>query len=150
MERHQTLAALSREHQENSHMKKDIESVKDIELLIVRFYEKIKTDPLLGPIFTGVAKVNWGKHLQVVIGFWENALFYTGTYSGNPMKTHKHLHHIFPLNEEHFKQWFFLFHSTVDELFFGKNATLIKQKALNIATIIQVKILSEHSFGKSN
>jgi hemoglobin len=137
------------ERNENNHMKRDIESRKDIELLIVRFYEKIKTDSMLGPIFTEVAKVNWEKHLPIMIGFWDNALFYNGTYSGNPMKTHQHLHHIFPLNEEHFKQWLFLFSSSVNELFSGKNAILINQKALNIATVLQAKIFSEHFREKS-
>jgi hemoglobin len=126
-------------------MKKDIESKMDIELLVNSFYEKVKADDTIGRIFTEIVKVNWEKHLPVMYRFWENSLFYTGTYEGNPMEIHKHLHRAVPLSPEHFKQWTILFTTTVDELFEGKTATLAKQRAVSIATVMQVKILSRGS-----
>ncbi len=125
-------------------MKKDIETVQDIQLLVNSFYNKVKADTTIGFIFTDVVKVNWEKHLPVMYSFWENALFYTGTYEGNPMQIHKNLHKIAPLSAEHFKQWLHLFNTSVDELFAGKTATLAKQRALSIATAMQVKIISAH------
>ena len=121
-------------------MKKDIEDRKDIELLVNSFYEKIKTDQVIGFIFTDIVKVNWEKHLPIMYDFWENAIFYTGTYSGNPMNLHNHLHHIRPLTSKHFEQWTKLFNETVDERFKGENAKLIKQRALSISTVMQLKI----------
>ena len=121
-------------------MKKDIESPEDIKLLVDSFYAKVKTDPLIGYIFTEVARVNWEKHLPVMYSFWENALFYTGGYGGNPMKVHAHLHRLAKLNPEHFRQWNLLFSATVDELFFGEKALLAKEKALSISTVMQVKL----------
>ncbi len=126
-------------------MKKDIETRDDIELLVNNFYDKIKADETIGYIFTDIAKVNWEKHLPIMYSFWENSLFYTGSYEGNPMELHKHLHRLMPLTTEHFKQWIKLFNSTVDELFEGKQAKLAKQRAISIATVMQVKILSENS-----
>lgn len=126
-------------------MKKDIENKKDIQLLIDTFYKKVKEDNTIGYIFTDIAKVNWEKHLPVMYNFWENTLFYTGSYDGNPMELHKHLHKLMPLTKEHFKQWITLFNKSVDELFKGKNANLAKQRAFSIATVMQVKILSELS-----
>ncbi len=126
-------------------MKKDIASIKDIELLVNSFYEKVKTDETIGHIFTGIVKVNWEKHLPVMYRFWENSLFYTGTYEGNPMELHKHLHHIAPLKKEHFERWTILFTDTVDELFEGKTASLAKQRAISIATVMQIKILGAHN-----
>jgi len=126
-------------------MKKDIESKTDIQLLIDSFYEKVKEDAIIGPIFTDVVKMNWEKHLPIMYSFWENTLFYTGSYEGNPMELHKHLHRITPLTTEHFKRWVQLFNHTVDELYIGKNANLAKQRAISIATVMQVKILSEYS-----
>jgi hemoglobin len=123
-------------------MKKDIGSKMDIELLVNSFYEKVKADDTIGRIFTEIVKVNWEKHLPIMYRFWENSLFYTGTYEGNPMEIHKHLHRAVPLSPEHFKRWTILFTSTVDELFEGKTATLAKQRAVSIATVMQVKILS--------
>ncbi|MGG9960029.1 group III truncated hemoglobin [Ferruginibacter sp. SUN106] len=126
-------------------MKKDIESKTDIELLVNAFYEKVKADETIGYIFTDVVKVNWEKHLPVMYNFWENSLFYTGTYEGNPMEMHKHLHHAISLSAEHFKQWVLLFANTVDELFEGKTANLAKQRAISIATVMQIKILADRS-----
>lgn len=126
-------------------MKKDIESKGDIQILVDAFYEKVKIDDIIGYIFTDIVKVHWEKHLPVMYNFWENTLFYTGSYEGNPMELHKHLHHVMPLTAEHFNQWIKLFTSTVDELFEGKNANLAKQRAISIATVMQIKILAEHS-----
>ena len=126
-------------------MKKDIVSKKDIELLVNSFYEKVKTDETIGYIFTDIVKVNWEKHLPVMYNFWENSLFYTGTYEGNPMELHKHLHHVTQLTKEHFKQWVLLFTNTVDELFEGKTADLAKQRAISIATVMEIKILAAHA-----
>ncbi len=124
-------------------MKKDIEGKADIQLLVDAFYKKVKTDALIGYIFTDIVKVHWEKHLPVMYNFWENSLFYTGSYEGNPMEPHKHLHRVMPLTAEHFTQWTTLFTNTVDELFEGKNANLAKQRAISIATVMQIKILAE-------
>jgi len=120
-------------------MKSDIVSRKDIETMVRTFYEKVKQDAVIGPIFNDVAKVNWEKHLPVMYDFWENTILFTGGYSGNPMKPHQELHRIFPLEEKHFTRWLELFKSTVDELFSGEKAELAKQRAMSIATIMQVK-----------
>jgi hemoglobin len=118
-------------------MKKDITHREDIEKMVQRFYEKVAADPLLGPIFEGPPSINWEKHLSAMCDFWQNALFYTGTYTGNPVNLHQHLHRLMPLNQQHFQQWNRLFIETVDELYSGKNALLAKQRALNISQIIQ-------------
>jgi hemoglobin len=119
-------------------MKTDILSRKELEILINSFYEKVKTDPILGPLF---AHVNWAKHLPVIYAFWENALFYTGGYLGNPLLIHKAFNDRNPLCKEQFKQWEYLFTTTVDELFQGEKAELAKQRAISISTVMQVKIL---------
>ena len=122
-------------------MKKDIENKKDIEKLVNGFYEKVKQDALIGFIFTDVVKVHWEKHLPVMYDFWENSLFYTGNYVGNPMQIHQHLHRLVPLTAEYFARWTYLFTSTVDELFVGEKAALAKQRAMSIAAVMQFKII---------
>ncbi len=121
-------------------MKKDIEPGVDIELLVKSFYQKVKLDPVIGYIFTDLVQVNWDVHMPVMFRFWENILFYTGSYTGNPLKIHKHLHSLFPLTEEHFAVWNRLFFSTVDELFEGEKANLAKQRALSISTVMQLEL----------
>jgi len=44
------------------------------------------------------------------------------------------------LKAEHFDRWLLLFKSTVDENFDGEKAELAKQRAMSIATIMQLNI----------
>ncbi len=122
-------------------MKKDIKNRTDIELLVNVFYSKVLADKQLGFIFQNMAKVNWATHIPTMYNFWENIILFTGTYEGNPMNLHQHLHHITPLNESH------LFTTTVDELFEGANANLAKQRAISISGIIAEKIKNERQRG---
>lgn len=127
-------------------MNPDIRNRSDIELLITRFYERIKTDPVIGHYFTEVVKVNFEKHLPIMFDFWENILFYSGNYSGNPMAVHKHLHSLHPFTKGDFDHWLNVFQDTAHELFDGPNTDLILQRAQSIALTMQLKILHPHSF----
>ena len=122
-------------------MKNDITNRDDIILLINTFYEKVKQNEVIGYIFNDVAKVNWEKHLPVMYDFWENVIFFTGNYNGNPMMVHKHLNDKTSLSADHFKEWIKLFTQTVDDLFEGERAELTRQRAMSIATAMQVKII---------
>jgi len=120
---------------------KHIENRKDVEKLVNSFYDKVKMDDLIGFIFNDVAKVNWEKHLPVMYDFWENIIFFTNKYQGNPMIVHTNLNKRVPLTKEHFQRWLQLFTGTVDELFEGNKAMIAKEKALSIATIMEIKIM---------
>lgn len=117
---------------------KDIENRKDIEVIVNNFYEKVRNDDLIGYMFD---RVNWDEHLQTMYNFWDNVLFYTGNYSGNPMIKHQMAHQRYPMSKIHFERWIAIFYATVDQIFEGKNATLIKERAKNIATIMELKII---------
>jgi hemoglobin len=119
-------------------MKHDIRNPNDIELLVNSFYEKVKQDDLIAHFFT---EVNWQQHLPVMYDFWTNSLFYTGTYTGNPMKTHKDLHSLKALSAADFDRWLHHFLTTIQEHFEGDKAELAKQKALSMATVMKIKIL---------
>ena len=124
-------------------MRKKIEDRKDVEMLVDRFYEKVKTDKIIGFIFNDIVRVKWERHLPTMYDFWENTLFYTGNYNGNPMEIHTRLNKIVPLTPKHFERWTDLFTRTVDELFSGEKADLAKQRAVSIATVMQIKILQK-------
>lgn len=125
-------------------MKKDIKTRLDIEQLIKRFIERVKADELLAPVFDHI-HMNWEKNLPVMFDFWENTLFYTGAYTGNPMQAHKNIHNSFPLEEKHFQRWVYIFNSTVDEFFEGEKALLAKQRAISISSAIRRNLLSPAS-----
>lgn len=123
-------------------MKKDIKNREDIELLVSAFYVKIKKDASLSYFFNEVAKVNWEVHLPKVSDFFENILFSTGDYDGNPMDTHRELNQKSTVSVDHFKRWNFLFDSTVDELYVGAKADELKLRAANIAAAMMNKTVS--------
>ena len=121
-------------------MKTDIANRMDIEKLINTFYDKVKSDEVIRHFFKEVVHVNWEKHLPIMYSFWENILFHSGGYEGNPMQKHIALHMLSPLKPEHFKRWLLLFFTTVDELFEGDNAEQIKQRAKSIAMVMEMKV----------
>lgn len=120
-------------------MKKDILNKKDIEKVVNLFYEKVKKDGTISHFFKD--DFHWDKHLEIMYKFWENVVFYTGSYNGNPMDKHFEIHSKTPLAMKDFHQWTKLFNESVDELFSGERADLIKLKASNIATVMQMQIL---------
>lgn len=44
---------------------------------------------------------------------------------------------------DNFQQWIHLFNETVDELYQGEKAELIKKRAQSIATVMQIKLINE-------
>ena len=114
-------------------MKTDIKNRSDIEKLVTIFYRKVNEDAAINYFFNNVAKVNWEIHLPKMCDFFENILFSSGNYNGNPMQVHQELHKKSEVRAAHFQHWNALFDATVDELFEGAKAEEIKQRATNIA-----------------
>lgn len=126
-------------------MKKDIHNREDIVLLVDTFYKNVALNKQIGPVFTDVAKVDWSHHLPKMYDFWESILFGKAVYKGNPMLSHIALNEQTPLQTEAFETWKNLFFQTVNDLFAGANADLIKQKAQSIADLMHFKINSPQS-----
>jgi hemoglobin len=112
---------------------KDIENRHDIELFVNRFYDKVKDDELLGPVFKNL---NWPHHLPIMYNFWGSLLLGDQTYSGNPLQKHLPL----SIDSRHFQQWLKLFTQTLDENFSGEKAAEAKQRVQSIAYIFQLKM----------
>lgn len=122
--------------------KHDIQDKNDIIRVVNTFYDKVKQDEILQKYFL---HVNWDKHLPVMYDFWQNVLFYTGDYSGNPMEKHRQVLERFNLGHEHFVRWVELFTRVVAELYAGKNSKLIIERAKSIATIMEIKLLGNNN-----
>ena len=121
-------------------MRNDIKNRKDVELLVNSFYERVKQDAIIGFFFTDVVNMDWGKHLPLMYDFWEDIVFKSGVYKGNPINKHIDLNKKSLITKEHFQRWLLLFNQTVEELFSGIFADLVKQRATSIATVMQIKI----------
>ena len=123
-------------------MKHDIQNREDIIKLVDVFYDKVKKDNVIGYIFSDIAHVNCDLHLPRMYDFWENILFYTGNFDGNPMMTHKLLNQKVAMDFTHFNRWNTLFNETVDALFKGEKAEEIKKRAMNISKAMMDKALN--------
>ena len=121
-------------------MKKDITGREDLLNLVTRFYEKLLADKTISYLFTDIAKIDLAHHLDILVDFWDNILFQKDVYRKNAMQPHMVLHQQSPLQKHHFETWPGYFNETVDELFSGEKAFLAKERALSIATVMQIKI----------
>jgi hemoglobin len=124
-------------------MKKDIVNRADIIQIVDVFYGKVRADALIGKYFTTVMPVNWDTHLPIMYNFWENVLFHTGNFEGNPMAKHRVVHGLQAIGKDAFEQWVRIFCQTVDELYSGPNADTIKIRAKNIAMIMDSQLNPE-------
>jgi hemoglobin len=122
-------------------MKSDIRNREDIYLLVKEFYVKLMNDDLMHHFFEEFSNPELlEEHLHILVDFWDNILFYSGTYQKNAMKPHLDLQPVKPFKVEHFKQWISHFNNTIDEHFEGEIAHAAKSRALSIAIVMQIKI----------
>ena len=128
-------------------MKPDIETRADLEAMLRAFYEKAFADELIGHFFTQVVPLNLDTHIPVITDFWEAIIFNKHSYKKNVMVVHQHIHHLSHIKKEHLDRWVHIFTGIVDNMFEGEKATLIKQRASSIATIMDIK-LNHNSINK--
>jgi hemoglobin len=114
----------------------DIESRADIEALVELFYRRAMADPVLGPIFNDVAKLDLPAHMPVMCDFWDNILFDARRYPGGMMMKHMLLHQQTSLRPHHFQRWLDYWVETVDDLFEGERATIAKVHASRVAVMM--------------
>ena len=119
---------------------KDIENQEDLFLLVDNFYQKLLSDESIAYIFTDIVKIHLEEHLPILVTFWSQAILGTGGYSKNLTQIHLDINDKEYLSPELFKIWLQHFFLTVDENFKGSNSEKIKTQALNIATVMQIKI----------
>jgi hemoglobin len=111
---------------------RDIETRADCERLVRAFYGQALHDPIIGFIFTDVAKLDLEAHVPQITSFWETILLGAQSYSGGVFGKHAELHGKVGLREGHFERWLQLWFGTVDALFAGERANLAKVHALRV------------------
>ena len=121
-------------------MKKDISNREDLLKLLTLFYNRLLSDRSISYLFTDIAKIDLQHHLDILVNFWDSVLFQNDVYRKNAMQPHLILHQQSPLQKHHFETWLKYFNESVDELFEGEKAFLAKERALSIATVMQIKI----------
>ncbi len=120
---------------------KDIENRLDVKILVIQFYEKIRSDKLLGPIFNATIK-NWPEHLKHLTDFWETQLFFVAKFKGNPLKKHVEVdnqtNHTIRANNfgKCLNYWF----ETIDFLFEGGRVQEAKNRARKMGSHLYLKL----------
>ena len=84
-----------------------------IRSLVHAFYERVRGDEVLGPVFESRLAGRWEPHLAKMCDFWSSVLLATGRFRGNPVQAHRTIPGISP---QHFDRWIELFDSTASEV----------------------------------
>ena len=85
---------------------------EEISRMVYSFYDKVRSDEVLGPIFNRHV-TDWNAHLPTMVDFWSSALRGTARFRGAPMPKHAALP---GLSVELFQRWLMLFGQTTDAL----------------------------------
>jgi hemoglobin len=120
----------------------DIRNRADCERLVRAFYSRTLTDPVIGFIFTDVAKLDLEAHVPRITSFWETVLLGARSYGGGAFRPHAALHAKVRMRRGHFERWLVLWGTTVDELFEGELAELAKSHAERVAAAFLARLAS--------
>jgi hemoglobin len=108
-----------------------------IERLVHAFYDKVRADAVLAPIFDAHIR-DWEPHLQRMCAFWSSVALMSGRYQGTPMVKHMPL----PVDAEHFDRWLALFEATANEICPPEAAAHFVERARRIASSLELGVAS--------
>ena len=106
-----------------------------IDALVEGFYERVRKDALIGPIFNERIS-DWGPHLAQMKLFWSSVTLMSGVYHGRPMPKHTPL----PIDAAHFDRWLALFQATALELCPLPAAQVFIEKSRRIAESLELGV----------
>lgn len=112
-------------------------SESQLEALIPCFYERVRADALIGPVFDA-AITDWDLHLPKLVAFWSSVMLTSGRYKGNPVAAHmKHLGAITP---PMFDRWLGLWSEVTAEQLPPALAAGLQEKAKRIAESLKLAL----------
>ncbi|NKE67935.1 group III truncated hemoglobin [Ramlibacter sp. RBP-2] len=106
----------------------DLCTEEEVSGLVHAFYDRVREDDALGPIFDRHVN-DWNRHLATMVDFWSSALRGTARFRGTPMPKHVALP---GLTRQLFQRWLGLFGETTAQL---PNAAM-RERANDLASRI--------------
>jgi hemoglobin len=103
--------------------------------LVDAFYDRVRADPLIGPVFAERIS-DWGPHLAQMRLFWSSVALMSGVYHGRPMPKHLPL----PVDARHFDRWLELFEATAADFCPPAAAAHFIERASRIAESLELGI----------
>ena len=114
--------------------------------LVDRFYDKVRIDPLLGPVFNPRVD-DWDAHKVLMTSFWATVALRCGHYRGTPLAKHQPL----SIGVEHFQRWLVLWRETAGEVLDAESTALMTGYAERIGYGMRVGMgLSGHQRGRES
>lgn len=104
----------------------------DIVRLVDAFYDKVRRDGVLGPVFNPIVH-DWDGHKALLVRFWSSVVLGTREYRGNPMAVHRPL----PIDDGHFGRWLGLWRATTHEVLPAAQAELMYEHAMRIGASLR-------------
>ncbi|SFQ22470.1 group III truncated hemoglobin [Tranquillimonas alkanivorans] len=80
--------------------------------MVETFYDRVRQDARLGPIFVREVEDDWTPHLEKMKSFWASVALSSGTYSGKPVLVHQRLEGV---RKDDMARWLRLFRATLDD-----------------------------------
>jgi hemoglobin len=105
-----------------------------IRQLVDAFYDKVRLDAELAPIFLRAIPGDWEPHLTRMYAFWSSVMLTTGRYKGNPVVKHLVIPGI------QLERWLALFNATCGELFDDGVSEEFRAKAARIAESLKLAL----------
>jgi hemoglobin len=87
---------------------------ESISTLVHTFYDEVRADPVLAPVFNAAIGAHWDTHLGRMVDFWCTTMLKTQPFQGNVFAKHMALSGVEP---DHFQRWLRLFEATAARLF---------------------------------
>lgn len=119
---------------------RDIETREDCEQLVRAFYARALGDPVIGFIFTDVARLDLEAHVPVIASFWATILLGARSYGGGVFAAHAALDAKVRLRPGHFARWLALWRESVDAQFCGPRAEEAKAHAERVARAFEDRL----------
>ena len=107
-----------------------------IRKVILAFYERVRRDPLLGPIFDAAIGEHWDPHIERIILFWLTATGLQRGYDGRNFMP-AHLKHA-SIHPDQLPRWLELFRQTAAEHCTPEGARALIDIAERMAQTLQI------------
>jgi hemoglobin len=111
-----------------------------IATLVHEFYDGVRADPELAPVFNAAIGEHWTPHLDRMVGFWTTVMLGSRNFQGNVFGKHMLLNGVTP---DHFRRWLQLFDATTARLFAPVDAAEFQTVARRIAASLQYGFFGE-------
>lgn len=103
---------------------------EQLDELVRAFYDSVRRDVELGPVFDRIVGHDWEPHLARMVEFWCTVMLNSHTFKGNVFGKHMALQGIRP---GHFLRWLTLWNRHTGERFSGAALVRLRETAQGIA-----------------